>query len=459
MLIATPAHGAEEELSDHDQKTNTALNVVRHQPPAWLEKSRNKLILLLQETCKFPTDLGNIIVDMMGDCGYGKWFLHITIKNKLEYRIDKMHIVTLSDGRFAVTSPKTNIIKVYDSDGNLQDVLQHDSKIYFLSACSDGTGILASCENKVYAWTLAAGKKAQLRAEFSEKLSTSGMFNHLLELSPHRLVIGHAGELQLWNTQNEECIATSRCDKTIKTLLTRISTGDIAFGYKDTHLEDDRNWAVAYGIALWNIRTGALSYIPQAHDNIMSAITALPHGLFATAAHSLPEAKAPIKVWNSKNNTLLHTLYPQKSRMAHSLVALPDGILASGAYKTIDIWNYITGVCIRTLHNETMDLVEVLLKLPHGHLAAGGTGKNITIWDVAKGLCLQTLSCSDDIVTLKVLSDVKLLSRTTNGGITLWGSAIQPETFTLQASQTPSNPRTPQVLSARNTAQSHCRIS
>jgi len=456
MLISTPAHSAERELHDRDRKTNTALNVVLHKPPAWAEESRNKLILLLQEICNLPTDLGNIIVDMMGDCGYGKLFPLATIKNKYHVRGKIISIVTLSHNRFAEATAEDTIIKIYDAHGNLQHTLEHDAEVLSLSAYSHGTGIVASSSGgNISMWKLIPDKKPRLRREFSQLLSEHQIHeNQFLELPPHHLVLGNYSTLQLWNIEKKTCLFKTMHNKHITTPLTKLSTGNIAVGCYSLSLKNQQN-QIHWMLMLWNTTTNVLSYITSDHNNRMSTITALPHGLVATANYV---GEKIIYVWDTEKGKLLHRLCPYRGH-AFSLCALSNGHLASGAYNAIDIWNPSSGARIRTLRNNTMMSVDALLELPCGHLVAGGTGKNITIWDVVKGLCLQTLPCSDDIVTLKVLSDVKLLSATTNGEITLWNTAIDPEAFTLQASQTPSKPRTPQALSARNTAQSHCRIS
>jgi len=443
MLIATPAHGAEEELSDHDQKTNTALNVVRHKPPAWLEKSRKQLILMLQETCNFPTVLGEIILDLMGDCGSGKLFPHVTIKNKHKYEGSEMHIVTLSDGRFAVTScPNSDIIKVYDADGNLQHTLQHGSHMRCLSACSDGAGIAASStDGGVNIWELNSTKKALLCSEFSHMLSKPGPSKYLVELSPHRLVVANYCALQLWDTENKTCSLESNFKNSIDTPLIKLSTGNIAVGYYNVSRNNENHQKINWALALWNTTTGALSYIPQAHDNIMSAITALPHGLFATGCPNRELGqKGVIKIWDIEQGKLLHTLVPYHGA-PYAFCALPDGTLASGAYNAIDIWNPTTGTRIRTLHHNSIGSVQALLELPYGCLVAGGTGKNITVWDVVKGVCLQELTCSQEIKMLKTLSNGKLLSADRRGRIKIWDSAIDLAKFPSTSSQ------------------SHCRIS
>jgi len=455
MLIATPAHSAERELHDSDQKISTESNVTRHKPPAWAEESRKNLILLLQEICNLPTDLGSIIVDMMGDCGYGKLFPHITIKNRLRQH-DATRIITLSDERFAVAPyPDKDTIEAYDSDGNLQHILKHGDNILSLYACSNGTGIVAnSFKGTVKVWDISPVKKARLRKKFSQLLSTTSHTpNRFLELSPHRLVIGNPHTLRLLDTQNKKYLLTSELNKLISTPLTKLSTENIAVGY---------DYAIPMsGIIVWNTTTGALLCVKHAHDGHMRAIAALPYGLLATASyiHSL-QKKEPIKVWNSANGSLLHALYPQQCNMTHSLVALPDGNLAAGSSGLVDIWNPISGTHIRTLHNGTIDIIHTLLPLPHGRLAAGGICQNITIWDVKEGECLQTLfdhnGCS---VILKLLSNGNLLSADSCGNIKIWKNTIDHTIAPIKAPRTPPKPRTLQASSPSQKSQSYCRIS
>jgi WD40 repeat protein len=423
ILICTPAHGSEQKLRDHDQKINTALEVVRHQLPAWVKESRKQLIHMLDETCRIPTDLGNIIVDFMGDFGYGKWFRHATIKNNAPITAGKtIHIVPLTQGRFAVSaSHEYDTIKVYDADGNLQNTLSHGSEVRHFSSCSDRTGIVtSSLDGRVKMWKLTSDKKAQWCRKFAQPLSSQ-----FLELGMHRLVIGNASTLQLWDMQNKKCLLTSEHNKSITTPLIKLSTDKIAVGCYTISLDYHQNH-FNWMLMLWDTTSGSIEYLTSHHNSCINFIASLPNGLAATASYV---GNKMIHVWNTHESELLHTLVPLEG-YAYSLCALFDGTLASGAYNAIDIWNPTTGALIRTLRDETIQGIDTLLELSCGRLAAGGSGNNITIWDVVQGVCLQTLSGHwESDKTLKVLSDGKLLSADKAREITIWNSAINPEEF------------------------------
>jgi WD40 repeat protein len=425
ILICTPAHGSEQKLRDHDQKIITHTDIIRHEIPPWVHESRSNLILLLQDTCKLYADLANIVVDFMGDFGYGTWFPDVTIKNKRELD-DIMHIIPLSQGRFALNSfPENDIIKIYDTDGNIQHILRHNEEIHHLSPCSQGTKIAASSTNgSINVWNIISDKKACLQDKFSQLLSTVHSETiRLLELPPHNLAIAHDNTLQLWNTQNEKCLLTSHHTQCLTTPLIKLATNNIAFGVHET-------LRPAMGITLWNTTTGSLFYIRRAHDKSIDAIIALCTGLLATSATTL------VKVWDTRKGRLLHTLHSRCGDI-EDLCKLPRGNLASGGLDGIDIWDARAGTHIYTFHY-TNGHVMTLLRLPGGRLAAGGHGEKITIWDVATGVCLQTLSGHwESVKTLKVLPDGKLLSADTGGLIKIWKSAINPEEFRSKKSEKP----------------------
>jgi WD40 repeat protein len=455
ILISTPAYSAENKLHDHDQKISTAAEVVRHQLPAWVKESRRNLIQLLDKTCKLPTVVGNIIVDMMGDCGYGTWFPQVTINNTIKHE-RSMCIVTLPHGGFAVTSGSENdTIKVYDADGNLQHTLLNGAEVSNFSACLDGAGIAVNSTNgSINLWKLTSNKEAQLRRKFSQLLSKRQSHqNQFLELQPHRLVIARHDALQLWDTQDKRCLATGDIGRRqqIRTPLIKLSTGNIAACCKDTLYAALYTGRMNWHIILWNTTTQAVSCIQNVHDREIAAMVALPYGLLATASSSYSSFsdslrdKGIIKVWDTETTQLLHTLRSYRGTV-HALCALLNNTLASGAYGAIDVWSPTTGARVRTVRDHTMGLVRALLELPCGRLAAGGN--NITIWDVVQGVCLQTLSGHwESVKTLKVLSDGKLLSADKAGKITIWNSAINPEEFRSKKSEKPQK------------SQSHCRIS
>ena len=75
----------------------------------------------------------------------------------------------------------------------------------------------------------------------------------------------------------------------------------------------------------------------------------------------------------------LHTLTGHTD-VVRSLVAYPDGVLASGSFEhTIKLWSTDTEACLQTLTGHT-DMVRSLVALSNGVLASGSFDRTIKLW-------------------------------------------------------------------------------
>ncbi len=95
--------------------------------------------------------------------------------------------------------------------------------------------------------------------------------------------------------------------------------------------------------------------------------------------------------------------------LVECLVALPDGLLASGSRdKTIRIWNYKTNESIKILKGHT-GAITGLVALADGALASVSRDKTIRVWNIREGRSTKILK-HDDVICITLLPDGKLIS-------------------------------------------------
>ena len=156
----------------------------------------------------------------------------------------------------------------------------------------------------------------------------------------------------------------------------------------------------------------------QGHTNVVSSLVLLPDGKLASGAYD-----KSIRIWDTNNNfNCVNTLQGHTSYVL-SLVLLPDGKLASGSYdNTIRIWETNNNFnCVKTLQAHT-GWVTSLVLLPDGKLASGSDDNTIRIWETNNNFnCVKTLQGHTSWVTsLVLLPDGKLASGSGDTSIRIW---------------------------------------
>ncbi len=181
-------------------------------------------------------------------------------------------------------------------------------------------------------------------------------------------------------------------------------------------------------IKLWDIKTERCVATLQGHNNAISALAALPDGRLASSEYTL----AGIKLWDTKVGQCVTTLQGHSGEGQLTLTVLSNKNLVSVAYLTtpnhklyceIKQWELKTGRCISTiLCDNSTSYNELIAVLADGRFArVSEDGRGINLWDSSMTKYVATSQKhSNNITSIKALSDGRLASASTFGDTKLW---------------------------------------
>ncbi len=231
------------------------------------------------------------------------------------------------------------------------------------------------------------------------------------------LQTGHSGEVHAVSfSRDGQLIASASEDQTIK--LWEASTGrelrvltghtrrvnSVAFS-PDGSLLVSGSWDKT--VKLWGIATGKELFTFSGHNDNVSSVAFSPDGrLVASASYD-----NTVKLWDVKSRREMFTLTGHSAWVL--IVAFsPDGrYLASGSKdNTIKLWEVATGREARTMYKHSF-WISALAFTPDGRLLISGSSDHkIELSDVATGREVRALKVDDDVTSLAVSPNGRLLA-------------------------------------------------
>jgi len=147
-------------------------------------------------------------------------------------------------------------------------------------------------------------------------------------------------------------------------------------------------------------------------------LVALPDGRLASGS-----TDNTIRLWDPANGAC-ERVFEGHQGWVWALAVLGDERLASGSDdNTIRLWNPATGACERVFEGH-QDWVRALAVLGDGRLASGSDDNTIRLWDPASGACeLVFKGHQGAVMALAVLGDGRLASGSGDSTIRLWNPA------------------------------------
>ncbi|MEN6350926.1 MAG: Ig-like domain-containing protein, partial [Syntrophomonas sp.] len=113
------------------------------------------------------------------------------------------------------------------------------------------------------------------------------------------------------------------------------------------------------------------------------------------------------------------------SSSSSSLAYSPDGKqLASGSYKTVQIWDTSNWTCLQSITGHNENICSIAYSPDGSRLASGSLDKTIKIWNTSNGVCLKTLTDTNFITSVAYSPDgSQLASGSYDCTIKIWDTA------------------------------------
>ena len=121
---------------------------------------------------------------------------------------------------------------------------------------------------------------------------------------------------------------------------------------------------------------------------------------------------------------------PIQESWIHTFVTLPNGIRANALWDIISLRNPVTNQC-SLLHGHK-NRINALVALPNGLLVSGAHDETIKIWNITTAECVKTLTTEDPVCAVVTLTDAKFASASHNSPIvSIWKPLMRPIKKTL----------------------------
>lgn len=169
----------------------------------------------------------------------------------------------------------------------------------------------------------------------------------------------------------------------------------------------------------------------KAHSSVINRIKMLPNGYFATTSND-----KSVKIWDTSTWTLKGTYcggtcgnWLTQTKCSYwcgnsyssiyGIEYLYDTIIASGSYRSIFIWDFVSGKTLLTLSTDSY--VNCLRLISSSLMASGEQSNNIKIWNYLNGTKVRVLvNHTNDVEDLLLVNNQTLASSSLDNSVIIW---------------------------------------
>jgi WD40 repeat protein len=221
---------------------------------------------------------------------------------------------------------------------------------------------------------------------------------------------GHVGSVYGIEFINEDMVATGSNTIHIWYISTGITSRIISAGQYVFTLQMMCNGIhLAAGVAskdieIYNIITGSLVTILQGHTGYVSNLALISSDLLASAGDDWT-----VRIWDLTTNTSKFNLSGHTNGV-RGLKLVSSDILASGSIdKTVKLWNLTNGSLIRTLLHS--NLISWSVDMLNSGILVSGSYNSINLWNVNTGVLQKKINTNINIRALTVLNANTTMSK------------------------------------------------
>ncbi len=269
-----------------------------------------------------------------------------------------------------------NTVRIWDViTGTHRAILfGHEKSAYHLTFSPDGRNLVTcGTDKKAIFWDIATGNPlwtivGDARKEGRVDLNGEGVGRIAFSPDGQMLASGDISEIQLWNVQSRQLIAT------FPGPISRFS--NIAFSPDGNTLAS--TWQDNEVVYLWNVATGERKTIMTGHTNKFSIITFSPDGKTVVTAGYSEDNNNTVRFWDPVSGELKTTLIGHPNGV-RSLTFSPDGTtLATASWDgTILLWDVSSIVNFSRLYADiNSDGIENIRDMMAVTTKFGQTGPN-----------------------------------------------------------------------------------
>ena len=316
-------------------------------------------------------------------------------------------LVISPDGRWAGTASTDCTIILWDvhSTEISQEWFAHDEPVLDLAFSPDGRyAASASVDETVKIWDIARDAHIVATLEGHQTIvcccawSSDGAFVASEDIS---------GVVQLWDAHTFQRLR----------VLTELRKGvEYGFQSRDISFVGNSMWLAAYahrGWGAWNTLSGTFKVFEASNEAIQPYVHGADH-LSPRLAVSYGPGEA--RIWNMETGDVL-SLPDAHSSHVNAMAFSPDGLLVLSAShdRTMKIWNAHTGSLLRILAGHARGVYHATFSPCGRYIASASEDTTVRVWRTEDGMCLAVLS--------EHSSSVEHVAFTPDGTM-LWSAAI-----------------------------------
>ena len=282
---------------------------------------------------------------------------------------------------------------------------KHNCRLGAVTASEDGSMTVWDLESNRIVHVLTEHKKAikclqYLFREERDFLLFSGSLDNTIKI---------------WNAESGSCLRTLTGHTNAIWCLSILNNGCLLIsGSKDDYLK------------VWNIDNGACLHTLEGHSSWVSCVGTIQTSQLIISGSN----DKSLKIWQLTPAQMSRMKSDRHNMQPECIIAVPSGLVVSGAPDAIKVWNALTGKCVHTFEMSASALA--ISEANPNWVISGGRDNTVSVWDLTHFSRKCTLAGHTGSVTQLLCMDNMILSSSADGTAKVWDIQKEICTHTFQ---------------------------